>query len=148
MSTAPLSQALHLNPLHFTTLQTKTLHINLVCSSLITTLRITSLIYTHPSPEFTCLFCDTVWFSLMLSKRRPLSLNFMFGIGKKSRRGEVRWVGRMGDGCLIRRSQKLFHNERRVSRSVVMMQDPGVFVALVWKSAPDVFPQSPQNLAI
>jgi len=29
-----------------------------------------------------------------------------------------------------------------------MMQEPEVFVALAWRFAPDVFPQSPQNVAI
>ena len=29
-----------------------------------------------------------------------------------------------------------------------MMQGPGVVAPLVWKFAPDVFPQSPQNIAI
>ena len=93
-------------------------------------------------------FCDTVWISLMLSKRRPLSFNFIFGNRKKITGDEVRWVGRMGDDCRIRRSQNLPHKERRVSRSVVMMQDPGVVAPLVWMFAPDVFPQSPRNVAI
>jgi len=44
--------------------------------------------------------------------------------------------------------RKLLHNKRRVSRSVVMMQGPGVVAPLVWTLAPDVFPQSPQNVAI
>ena len=54
----------------------------------------------------------------------------------------------MGDDCRIRRSQKLPHNERRVSWSVVMMQDLGVVSSLVWMFAPDVFPQLPRNVAI
>jgi len=62
--------------------------------------------------------------------------------------GSIALGRRVEDEFLIRRSQKLLHNERRLGRSVVMMQDPGVFVALVWKFALDVFPQSPQNFAI
>ena len=43
---------------------------------------------------------------------------------------------------------KNFHNERHVSRSIVMMQGPGVVVPLVWSFALDVFCHSPQNAAI
>ena len=59
---------------------------------------------------------------------------------EKTTGGEVRRVGRMGDDCRHRRSQKLSHNERRVSRSVV--------APLVWTFAPGVFPRSPQNVAM
>jgi hypothetical protein len=62
--------------------------------------------------------------------------------------GEVRLVGRVRDDCCVRRSQNLPHNERRVSRSVVMMQRSGVSAPLVWTFARHVFPQSPQNGAI
>jgi hypothetical protein len=74
----------------------------------------------------------------MLSKRRPLSLNFIFGNRKKMTEGQVLLVERAGDNCHIRRRQKLLHNERRVSRSVVMMLEPGVIVPLLWKIALDV----------
>ena len=43
-------------------------------------------------------------------------------------------------------AQKLLHNKRHVSQSV-MMQGPGV-APLVWTFALDVFPQSPENVAM
>jgi hypothetical protein len=51
------------------------------------------------------------------------------------------------DDCRVRRSQKLPHNERGVSTSILMMQCSGVVAPTVWTFAPDVFPQSSQNFA-
>jgi len=84
----------------------------------------------------------------MLSKLRP-PLEFQFNLREweKIKGDGVRWVGKVGDYCRLRRSQKLLHNEWRVSRSVVMMQGPGIVAPLVWMSAP-VFSQSPRIVAI
>jgi hypothetical protein len=49
--------------------------------------------------------------------------------------------------CHLRGSQKLLHNERHMSQSTVTMQGPGVVAPLVWTFAPNVFPQSLQNVA-
>ena len=45
----------------------------------------------------------------------------------------------MGDDRRFCGSQKLPHNERRVSRVVFTMQGPGVVAQLVWTFEPDVF---------
>jgi len=66
-------------------------------------------------------FCDMVWIFLMLSKRRPLSYNFILGNRKKITGGEVWGVKIVGGDCRIRGRQNLLHNERRVSRSVVSL---------------------------
>jgi hypothetical protein len=78
----------------------------------------------------------------------PWSFNFIFRNRKKFTVGEVRWVGRLRDDCRIRRSQKLLYSEWHVSWNLVMIQGPGFISPLVWKFAPDVFPQSPQNITI
>jgi hypothetical protein len=84
----------------------------------------------------------------MLSKSHPLSFNFTFGKGKNHRGCEVQWEGRVGDDCRIRRNQKLPHNKRCVSWNIVMTHGSGVVAPLVWTFAPDVFPQSSENIAI
>jgi len=71
-------------------------------------------------------------------KTPPLELKFHLREWKKMTEGEIRWVERAGDNCHIRKSQKLLHNERRVSRSVVMMLGPGAVVPLLWTIALDV----------
>ena len=91
--------------------------------------------------------CHSVWISSVLSKPRPLSFNFVFGNRKKNHRDEVRWIGSVGCDCCLRRRQKLLHNERRVSRSALMMHGSGTVAPLVWTFAPDVFPQSPRTFA-
>jgi hypothetical protein len=81
--------------------------------------------------------CDSVWIS---SKHHSLRLNFIFGNRKKSKGGGgIRWIGRMGDDRRFRGSQRLPHNERRVSRVVFTMQGLGVVAPLVWTSEPDVY---------
>jgi hypothetical protein len=42
----------------------------------------------------------------------------------------------------------MLHNGQCVSWSFVMMPGPGVLAPLVWTFVPDVYPQSPKNVAI
>jgi hypothetical protein len=68
----------------------------------------------------------------------PLGIKFHLREQEKITEGVVRREGKVGDDCHMRRSQKLLHNERRVSRNAVMMLGPGVVAPLLWKFVLDV----------
>ena len=97
----------------------------------------TSVSSSHPAIQSGSLQCShniAPWASVSFSE-----------IGKNRRcEGPVS----MEDDCHLRRSQKLPHNERCVSRSIIMMQGPGVVMPLVWTFAPNVFLQWLQNVTV
>jgi hypothetical protein len=54
-------------------------------------------------------------------KTSPLELQFHLGEKEKNHGVQGPVSREVGDGCRIRRSQKLMHNERRVSRNFVSL---------------------------
>jgi len=92
--------------------------------------------------------CDSAWIFPFVSKRRPLSRNFILENRKKVVEGVVSRIGGVGNHYNFFVSQELSNNEWCVSGRVVMVKKPVVVLPLVWTFAPNAHPQPLQNLTV
>jgi hypothetical protein len=84
----------------------------------------------------------------MVSNRGPFSFSLIFGKMKKSQGAKSVEYGGWGDGSHFVFRQKLQGKDGNVRQSVVMVKQPGLFLAKFGATSSHVFTQSQQNIAV
>jgi hypothetical protein len=84
----------------------------------------------------------------VVSNRRPFSFNFIFRNRKNSHGAKSGEYGGWGDENHFVFRQKLLGEDGSVTRSVVMVKQPGLFSPKLGATSSHVFTQSPQNVAV